>query len=39
MVMGRMIWNYVADARIYCLTAWRFSSLFVVLDIRFVLIS
>jgi RTA1 like protein len=37
--MGRMIWNFVADAKVYCLTAWRFSSLFVVLDIGFVSIS
>ncbi|TVY16682.1 Sphingoid long-chain base transporter RSB1 [Lachnellula arida] len=33
MVMGRMIWNYIPDATIFRITAWRFSTYFVVLDI------
>ncbi|TVY51629.1 Sphingoid long-chain base transporter RSB1 [Lachnellula cervina] len=31
--LGRMVWNYVPDATIYRVTAWRFSTYFVVLDI------
>ncbi|PON24190.1 hypothetical protein TGAM01_v206878, partial [Trichoderma gamsii] len=33
MVMGRMIWNYIPDAKIYRITAWRFSTYFVIFDI------
>ncbi|TVY42064.1 hypothetical protein LSUB1_G001846 [Lachnellula subtilissima] len=33
MVMGRMIWNYIPDAKIYRITAWRFSTYFVILDV------
>jgi hypothetical protein len=33
MVMGRMIWNYVPEKKIYRVTAWRFGMYFVVLDI------
>ncbi|TVY90551.1 Sphingoid long-chain base transporter, partial [Lachnellula willkommii] len=29
----RMIWNYIPDATIFRITAWRFSTYFVVLDI------
>jgi hypothetical protein len=32
MVMGRMIWNYVAVKKVYLVTAWRFGTYFVVLD-------
>jgi hypothetical protein len=30
---GRMIWNYIPDARLYRITAWRFSAYFVAFDI------
>ncbi|TGO18828.1 hypothetical protein BTUL_0007g00460 [Botrytis tulipae] len=33
MVMGRMVWNYVTDATIWKVTAWRFGLYFVILDI------
>ncbi|KAH8797620.1 RTA1 like protein-domain-containing protein [Xylogone sp. PMI_703] len=33
MVMGRMVWNYIPDAKIYRITAWSFSTCFVILDI------
>ncbi|KAE9374872.1 hypothetical protein N431DRAFT_533814 [Stipitochalara longipes BDJ] len=31
--LGRMVWNYIPDAKIYRITAWRFSTYFVILDI------
>jgi len=31
--LGRMVWNYIPDAKIYQITAWRFSTYFVILDI------
>lgn len=30
---GRMVWNYIPDAKLYRITAWRFSTYFVILDI------
>ncbi|KFY78699.1 hypothetical protein V499_02192 [Pseudogymnoascus sp. VKM F-103] len=33
MVMGRMIWNYIPSAKLYRITAWRFSAFFVIFDI------
>ncbi|KAF5878265.1 putative rta1 domain-containing protein [Botrytis fragariae] len=39
MVMGRMIWNYVTDATIWKITAWRFGLYFVILDIVALLIQ
>ncbi|KAH8678857.1 RTA1 like protein-domain-containing protein [Tricladium varicosporioides] len=33
MALGRMLWNYVADAKIYRITAWRLGMYFVILDI------
>ncbi|KAJ5117611.1 hypothetical protein N7448_011243 [Penicillium atrosanguineum] len=33
MVMGRMVWNYIPNAKLYRVTAWRFSTYFVVFDI------
>ncbi|KAH6879318.1 RTA1 like protein-domain-containing protein [Alternaria rosae] len=39
MVMGRMMWNYIPDAKIYGVTAWRFSTYFVVFDIIALLIQ
>ncbi|KUJ14207.1 uncharacterized protein LY89DRAFT_736254 [Mollisia scopiformis] len=33
MVMGRMTWNFIPDAKLYNVTAWRFGTLFVILDI------
>ncbi len=33
MIMGRMVWNYIPDAKLYRITAWRFGTYFVVLDI------
>jgi hypothetical protein len=30
---GRMIWNYIPDAKLYRVTAWRFSTYFVVFDV------
>lgn len=33
MVMGRMVWNYTAKAKIMGVTAWRFGLYFIVLDI------
>ncbi|KAF7958870.1 hypothetical protein EAE96_002399 [Botrytis aclada] len=39
MVMGRMIWNYVTDATIWKITAWRFGLYFVILDMVALLIQ
>ncbi|KAM3086915.1 hypothetical protein ACMFMG_001035 [Clarireedia jacksonii] len=39
MVMGRMVWNYVKDAKIYGITAWRFGLYFVILDIVALLVQ
>ncbi|TGO92102.1 hypothetical protein BPOR_0010g00140 [Botrytis porri] len=39
MVMGRMIWNYITDATIWKITAWRFGLYFVILDIVALLIQ
>jgi len=33
MVMGRMVWNYISTAKIFKITAWRFGTFFVVLDV------
>ncbi|RDW65136.1 hypothetical protein BP6252_10787 [Coleophoma cylindrospora] len=33
MVMGRMVWNYIPDAKLYRITAWRFTTYFVILDV------
>ncbi|KAH6676560.1 RTA1 like protein-domain-containing protein [Halenospora varia] len=33
MALGRMVWNYVADAKIYRITAWRLGMYFVILDV------
>ncbi|OBT71623.1 hypothetical protein VF21_08955 [Pseudogymnoascus sp. 05NY08] len=33
MVMGRMIWNYIPSAKLYRITAWRFSAFFVIFDV------
>ncbi|KFY89858.1 hypothetical protein V500_05422 [Pseudogymnoascus sp. VKM F-4518 (FW-2643)] len=33
MVMGRMVWNYIPDAKLYRITAWRFSAYFVIFDV------
>ncbi|KFY02917.1 hypothetical protein V490_00365 [Pseudogymnoascus sp. VKM F-3557] len=30
---GRMIWDYIPDAKLYRITAWRFSAYFVIFDI------
>lgn len=30
---GRMVWNFIPDARLYRITAWNFSTLFVTVDI------
>jgi hypothetical protein len=30
---GRMIWNYIPDAKLYRINAWRFSTYFVIFDI------
>ncbi|QKX61007.1 uncharacterized protein TRUGW13939_08153 [Talaromyces rugulosus] len=39
MVMGRMVWNYIPNAKLYRVTAWRFSTYFVVFDIFALLIQ
>ncbi|KAL6796153.1 RTA1 like domain-containing protein [Trichoderma sp. SZMC 28013] len=39
MVMGRMMWNYIPDAKLYRVTAWRFSAYFVIFDIIALLIQ
>jgi hypothetical protein len=31
--LGRMVWNYTPDAKIYRIAAWRFSTYFVCFDI------
>ena len=36
MVMGRMVWNYIAEAKLYRITAWRFGMYFVIFDIWYV---
>lgn len=33
MVMGRMTWNFIPDAKLYRVTAWKLGTYFVVLDI------
>ncbi|KAA8576772.1 hypothetical protein EYC84_006832 [Monilinia fructicola] len=33
MVMGRMVWNYTTEAKIWKISAWRFGLYFVILDI------
>ncbi|KFY11795.1 hypothetical protein V492_04258 [Pseudogymnoascus sp. VKM F-4246] len=33
MMMGRMIWNYVPNAKLCRITAWRFSAYFVIFDV------
>jgi len=30
---GRMVWNYIPDAKLYRITAWRLSAYFVIFDI------
>ncbi|KAI9650078.1 hypothetical protein NHQ30_000091 [Ciborinia camelliae] len=39
MVMGRMVWNYIAEAKIWKITAWRLGLYFVVLDVVALLIQ
>ncbi|KAM0141532.1 hypothetical protein ACHAO1_001720 [Botrytis cinerea] len=39
MVMGRMIWNYAIEAKIWKITAWRFGLYFVILDVAALLIQ
>ncbi|PQE09686.1 RTA1 domain protein [Rutstroemia sp. NJR-2017a BBW] len=39
MVMGRMVWNYVKNAKIYGITAWRFGLYFVILDVVALLVQ
>jgi hypothetical protein len=36
MTVGRMVWNYVEDAKIFGVTASRFGLYFVILDIVYV---
>lgn len=36
MVVGRMVWNFVPTAKILGITAWRFGTYFVILDIMYV---
>ncbi|KAK5165804.1 uncharacterized protein LTR77_008727 [Saxophila tyrrhenica] len=33
MVMGRMVWNFTSRAKVFGISAWRFTSIFVVLDV------
>lgn len=33
MAMGRMVWNFTSRAKVFGITAWRFTLIFVVLDI------
>jgi hypothetical protein len=33
MVMGRMVWNFTTQAKVFGIAAWRFTSVFVILDI------
>lgn len=33
MVFGRMVWNYIPDATLWRVPAWRFGYYFVILDI------
>ena len=39
MVLGRMVYNFTANAKILGVKAWRFGLYFVLLDIAFVLLS
>ncbi|KAF4634116.1 hypothetical protein G7Y89_g3990 [Cudoniella acicularis] len=39
MIMGRMVWNYITEAKIYKVTAWRMGTYFVILDIVALLIQ
>ncbi|KUJ06420.1 uncharacterized protein LY89DRAFT_633035 [Mollisia scopiformis] len=39
MVMGRMVWNYISSAKIYRITAWRFGTFFVILDVCALLVQ
>jgi hypothetical protein len=36
MVLGRMVWNFTRQAKVYGITAWNFTAAFVVLDIMYV---
>ena len=33
MALGRMVWNFTRQARVFRITAWHFTSIFVLLDI------
>ena len=36
MVLGRMVWNFTREAKVFRITAWNFTLIFVVLDIMYV---
>ena len=36
MVMGRMVWNFTTKAKVLGLSAWRFTLIFVILDVVYV---
>jgi hypothetical protein len=37
MVLGRMVWNFTRQAKVYGITAWNFTMTFVLLDIMYIL--